>query len=104
MVNEQEHERTSNHIRVLEEVEEDELAEDEVIISSNNDGELTPRASQVTDYRLRSTVFKNLTLWDFIAQIDKVKRISRKKKENVCSNSDSEDDSDSERENIAPEK
>jgi len=77
-----------SHNQSFEEFEEDEVAEDEVTISSDDKGTIMARASQVTDYRLRSSLYKNLTLWDFVAQIDKVKN-TRKKMTN-------EDDTDSE--------
>jgi hypothetical protein len=77
--------------------EEDEVAEDEVIITSDGKGDLMAHASQVSDYCLRSSQYKNLTLWDFIAQIDKVNKLTQKnKRENLF---DSESYSDSKESN-----
>src|SRR6202050_4114917 len=58
----------------VNEFEEDEIAEDEVIITSDDKGEIMACASQVTNYRLRSTLYKNLTSWDHITQVDKIKK------------------------------
>jgi hypothetical protein len=90
---EEHHDNLTDHS--AQDSEEDEVvAEDEVIISSDGKGDIMAHASQVTDYCLQSPQFKNLTLWDFIAQIDKVnKTVTNKKKEDFF---DSELDSDSE--------
>ena len=80
--------------RGVHEFEEDEIAEDEVIISSDDKGEIMARASQVTDYRLRSTLCKNLTLWDFIAQVDKTKSTSKNAKPPDFPDSESDTDTD----------
>ena len=82
----------SSHNWSFEEFEEDEIAQDEVIISSDDKGAIMARASQVTDYRLRSSLYKNLTLWDFVAQIDKVKKTTKNDRDE--DGTDSESDSD----------
>jgi predicted GIY-YIG superfamily endonuclease len=58
----------------MNEFKEDKIADNEVVTTSDANGEVVAHASQVTDYRLCSALYKNLTLWDFIAQIDKVKK------------------------------
>ena len=74
----------------------------EVAICTDEEGNIVPRAGQVTDYCLRSPVWKNINLWDFIGRVEKVKlsseRQEAKSKETKTDLSDTETEDDCEQE------
>ena len=43
-------------------------------LTINDKGELMPRGDQVADYVHRGQQLKNVSLWDLICQIDKLKK------------------------------
>jgi uncharacterized protein YuzE len=57
------------------------VEDDEVVISTDEDGKIIAHTDQVADYSLRSALWKNLTLWEFISRIDKIKIPCKKKDE-----------------------
>ncbi|KAF5326514.1 hypothetical protein D9611_000713 [Ephemerocybe angulata] len=63
----------SQYSNEMDEVQPEEENEDEVGVRvDGNTGELVLRTSQVNDYLLRGDRLKGLSLWDFVAQVDKV--------------------------------
>jgi hypothetical protein len=58
------------------EQEDDPIADDEVIVTANGDGQLIPSANQVCDYVFRGQALKDVCVWDFFAQTEKVTKAS----------------------------
>jgi hypothetical protein len=56
------------------------LQNDEIRISSDNLGNLVPKAAQLMDYLHRDEKFNNICTWDFMAQVDKVKKGKKNQK------------------------
>ncbi|KAG1727352.1 uncharacterized protein EDB91DRAFT_1253907 [Suillus paluster] len=78
-----------------EEIYVEQLQNDEIRIDSDNFGNLVPKAAQVMDYLHRDEKFNNICIWDFVAQVDKVKNSRKKKKSKLDDvNNDDEDDDD----------
>ena len=48
--------------------------DDYLCLTINDKGELMPKGDQVADYVHRGQQLKNVSLWDFICQIDKLKK------------------------------
>ena len=63
----------------------DVLEHDEIGISVGDADEILARSSQLTDYKCRSDALQSLTLWEFCAQMEKVKAVR------VSENADLED-------------
>ncbi|KAG1843115.1 hypothetical protein DFJ58DRAFT_731741 [Suillus subalutaceus] len=76
-----------------DEIYVEQLQNDEIRIDSDNFGNLVPKAAQVMDYLHRDKKFNNICVWDFVAQVDKVK-INRKNKKSQADDVDSDDDDD----------
>ncbi|KAG1901511.1 uncharacterized protein F5891DRAFT_979346 [Suillus fuscotomentosus] len=60
----------------------EQLQNDKIRIGSDNFGNLMPKATQVMDYLHRDDKFSNICIWDFVAQVDKVKKSKKNKKTN----------------------
>jgi hypothetical protein len=58
----------------------EQLQNGEVRISSNNFGNVIPKATQVMDYLHRDEKSNCISIWDFVAQVNKVKKGKKKKK------------------------
>ncbi|KAG0694564.1 hypothetical protein DFH29DRAFT_1006217 [Suillus ampliporus] len=71
----------------------EQLQNDEIWINSDNFGNLIPKAAQVMDYLHRDEKFNNICVWDFVAQVDKVKN-NRKSKTSQADDIDSDDNND----------
>ena len=58
---------------------EDTVADNDYLrVAVNDEGELVSRGDQIADYMYRSSKLDDVSLWDFVAQVEKVKK--RKKK------------------------
>lgn len=70
---------------ILQDIAGSALASDEVSLSINDEGHLTPKGNQVQDYYLRSPGLRDVCVWDFVAQIDKqkIRRSDRHNKNNA---------------------
>jgi hypothetical protein len=68
--------------------------EDEVMITPDNKGGIAVCSSQMMDYCLCSKSFQNLTLWDFVTQMEKVKTTRKKKLSEDQLDTDSENSDD----------
>ncbi|RXW17503.1 hypothetical protein EST38_g8344 [Candolleomyces aberdarensis] len=53
--------------------------DDEVVLDIDNEGTVVPRASQLRDYIYRGTMLDSVSLWNFIARVEKVKFSGGKK-------------------------
>ncbi|KAG1747191.1 uncharacterized protein EDB91DRAFT_1245635 [Suillus paluster] len=78
-----------------DEIYVEQLQNDKIRIDSDNFGNLVPKAAQVMDYLHRDKKFNNICVWDFVAQVDKVKN-NRKSKKLQADDIDSDDDDDDE--------
>ncbi|KAG1779165.1 hypothetical protein EV702DRAFT_1195672 [Suillus placidus] len=76
-----------------DEIYVEQLQNDEIRIDSDNFGNLIPKVAQVMDYLHLDEKFNNICVWDFVAQVDKVK-ISRKNKKSKPNDADSNDEDD----------
>ena len=78
------------------------VEDDEVVISTDKNSKIIACTDQVANYGLRSALWKNLTLWEFIIRINKIKILCKKKnKKNEGAdrdeyNSEAEEGSDNE--------
>jgi len=61
-------------------------------VTVNDKGELVSRGDQVADYMYRSAELEDVSLWEFIAQIDKVKKRKIKHLEDLQENESSSDE------------
>lgn len=52
---------------------EDDESEDFVAVERNVEGHISQKGSQLLDYRMRGNLFQDLSIWDYVAYIDKVK-------------------------------
>ncbi|KAG1837380.1 hypothetical protein DFJ58DRAFT_734425 [Suillus subalutaceus] len=64
---------------VMQNLADNDLANDEVGLSMDDSGNLVPRANQVQDYTLRSSGLRDMCIWDFVAQVQKQKTRQLKK-------------------------
>lgn len=78
----------------------EQLQNDEIRIGSDNFGNLVPKAGQVMDYLHRDEKFNNICVWDFVAQVDKVKN-KRKNKKSQPKNMDVDSDEDELEEDVS---
>ena len=53
---------------------------DEICISVKQTGEIVAKASQVADYQLHGDCLNNISVWDYVAQIEKISKASDRQK------------------------
>ena len=74
---------------------EDAVAENDYLrVAVNDEGELVSRGDQVADYIYRSSKLDDVSLWDFVAQVEKIKKI-KKNHADALQENDSSSDEDS---------
>ncbi|KAK6988533.1 hypothetical protein R3P38DRAFT_3191480 [Favolaschia claudopus] len=88
----------------LVELEDPSLQDDnqEIGVSVNGQGRLVPLSSQLADYQMRGTELTDTCVWDFISQIDKVKK-SRDRRRNNEENEEYVDGNDDDPEDVDDE-
>ena len=67
---------------------------DEVGVAVNSVGELVARLNQVEDYQARGSLLEDVCVWDFVAQVDKIRKSKRKAVIGTGSESKSESSDD----------
>ena len=70
---------------------------DEICISVKQTGEIVAKASQVADYQLHGDCLNNISVWDYVAQIEKISKASDRQK------SDDKDDSEDDENDDTPD-
>lgn len=67
---------TDHSIRVHDQTDQ---TDDEIVVSIDQFGQMVAKANQVADYQLRDDCLKDICVWDFVAQVEKVKRGTERK-------------------------
>ena len=70
---------------------------DRICISVKQTGEIVAKASQVTDYQLHGDCLNNISVWDYVTQIEKISKASD------CQKSDDKDDSEDDENDDPPD-
>ena len=58
---------------------------DDYYVGVNDSGNFVARASQFSDYLLRGDAFSDVSLWDFVSRVDKVRKPTKKSKKKEAS-------------------
>ncbi|RXW17049.1 hypothetical protein EST38_g8796 [Candolleomyces aberdarensis] len=61
-------------LHVSSAVHNDVSMDEDIVVVTNNVGEIEPRSSQLRDYAFRGELLRPLCLWDFVARTNKIKR------------------------------